>query len=71
MPYTIRGPSALQAINKRDDNKTALSVSSSSPLPLITYNKRTNNMIKESPLQFLLTLKLLHKTTCSLSMLKQ
>ena len=28
-------------------------------------------MIKESPLQFLLTLKLLHETTCSISMFKQ
>ena len=58
---------ALQAINKPDDIKAALSVSSSSPLPLDTYNKCTN-MIRESPLQFLLTPKLLHKTTCSISM---
>ena len=50
--------------------KAGLYVSSSSPLPLATCNKHTN-MIKESPLQFLLTLKLLHETTCSISMFKQ
>ena len=41
-------------------------LSSSSPLPLTTYNKCTN-MIKESPLQFLLTLKLSHETTFSIN----
>ena len=61
----------MQAINKPDDIKSSiLSVSSSSPLLLATYNKCTN-MIKESPLQFLLTLKPLHETTCSISMFKQ
>ena len=64
----LHGQSALQAINKPDD--IALSVSSSSPLSLATYNKRTN-LIKESPLQFLLTLNLLLETTCSISMFKQ
>ena len=66
--YMLHGQSALQAINKPDD--IALSVSSSSPLSLATYNKRTN-LIKESPLQFLLTLNLLLETTCSISMFKQ
>ena len=41
------------------------------PLRLATYNERTN-MIKESPLRFLLTLKPSHETTtCSISMFNQ
>ena len=49
--------------------KAGLYVSSSSPLPLAaTCNKHTN-MIKESPLQFLLTLNLINVT--SISVFKQ
>ena len=48
--------------------KAGLYVSSSSPLPLATCNKHTN-MIKESPLQFLLTLNLINVN--SISVFKQ
>ena len=49
--------------------KQDYNVSSSSPLPLATYNKHTN-MTKESPLQFLLT-KLVNVTKNSIRMFKQ
>ena len=47
--YTLRGLSALQAINKPDDMKTICQLEFTTSR-LATYNKRTN-MIKESPLQ--------------------
>ena len=50
--------------------KAGLYVSSSSPLPLATCNKHTN-MIRESRLQFLLTLNLINVTKNAISTFKQ